>query len=411
MRLLQFLISCPPDLSPGHNVITLNQNCAISASYYSNVWLGSSAYGGYNNVIASVVGAAIWANSNCTISAQRNWWGAYPPNANWFYATNQSTIDYSNALSYNPNPNVIAVGIANIPTPLLSYSSMDNATTTASGDSLNESDYNNAFQSLMAGNYQSAMTQYTRIFNLEKNRGKKKYALTKLAECYWSAGRKDFIDFMDQEIRPNLSRTDDIYSVTLDLENYWHLNAGNYDRVVSNLSLVKTLFGKDDEINKQMLFNLGYIYYVYLQDIPRANAYFTELESKYPKDQLVLDIKILLGEVPPALNLSQNNLSKPSQTETSIPEEYELNVSPNPFNPSTGLLFDLPEAAFVTLKIYDVLGREVQTLADGEYNAGVQRVTWNASNRASGMYIARITIRDASGNLKYSNSQKLLLMK
>ena len=71
----------------------------------------------------------------------------------------------------------------------------------------------------------------------------------------------------------------------------------------------------------------------------------------------------------------------------SFPSEFKLNQNyPNPFNPSTTISFSLPTAERVSLKIYDVCGREVASLIDGEMSAGTHSVRWQAKKFASGVY-------------------------
>jgi hypothetical protein len=74
------------------------------------------------------------------------------------------------------------------------------------------------------------------------------------------------------------------------------------------------------------------------------------------------------------------------------PESYTLYQNyPNPFNPTTNIQFDLADDAFVTLKVYNVLGQEVATLFDREeMNSGMQEVQFNANGLASGVYFYRI---------------------
>ncbi|MBI5471624.1 MAG: T9SS type A sorting domain-containing protein [Ignavibacteriae bacterium] len=84
---------------------------------------------------------------------------------------------------------------------------------------------------------------------------------------------------------------------------------------------------------------------------------------------------------------------------------------PNPFNPSTQIKFDLPEASHVTLAVYDVLGRKVVELVNGQVAEGYHTATWNAVDAASGVYFARFTATDAGGNLKLNKVSKLLLNK
>ena len=78
---------------------------------------------------------------------------------------------------------------------------------------------------------------------------------------------------------------------------------------------------------------------------------------------------------------------------------------PNPFNPVTTITYQIPEDGKVTLSIYDVIGREVQTLVNADQNAGRYSVQLNAGKLASGVYFYRLT----SGN--YTAVRKLLLAK
>jgi L-ascorbate metabolism protein UlaG (beta-lactamase superfamily) len=70
---------------------------------------------------------------------------------------------------------------------------------------------------------------------------------------------------------------------------------------------------------------------------------------------------------------------------------------PNPFNPSTTIEFSLPRSGFVTLKIYDLLGREKATLISGHLGAGTHRALWNAGNAVSGIYFYRLKAEKSVG--------------
>ncbi|MBZ0183390.1 MAG: T9SS type A sorting domain-containing protein [Melioribacteraceae bacterium] len=89
-----------------------------------------------------------------------------------------------------------------------------------------------------------------------------------------------------------------------------------------------------------------------------------------------------------------------------IPTVFNLDQNyPNPFNPTTIISYSLPEAASVSLKVFDVLGREVQTLVNDVKNAGTYTVEFNANNLPSGVYIYRIETPN------YSSVKKMLLIK
>lgn len=78
---------------------------------------------------------------------------------------------------------------------------------------------------------------------------------------------------------------------------------------------------------------------------------------------------------------------------------------PNPFNPSTTISFELSEVSYVRLVVYDVLGREVAVLVDGELASGVHEVPWNAGNLPSGLYLYRISTGQVS------ETRRMLLLK
>ncbi len=94
-----------------------------------------------------------------------------------------------------------------------------------------------------------------------------------------------------------------------------------------------------------------------------------------------------------------------------IPTEFDLGQNyPNPFNPTTEIRFAIPKAAPVLLEVYDVTGRVVATLVNGDLPAGNHRVTWNATARdgsrlSSGMYLYRISAGD------FVSTKKMVLLK
>jgi hypothetical protein len=90
-------------------------------------------------------------------------------------------------------------------------------------------------------------------------------------------------------------------------------------------------------------------------------------------------------------------------TPAGVPDRFSLAQNyPNPFNPSTTLTFAVPSEGFVSLKVYDVLGREVATLASAEMGAGTYTATFDAANLAGGLYIARLTAGSSVATMKMS---------
>ena len=90
----------------------------------------------------------------------------------------------------------------------------------------------------------------------------------------------------------------------------------------------------------------------------------------------------------------------------SSPNSFELSQNyPNPFNPSTSIAFTIPSRVFVSLKVFDILGREVSAILSEELEAGRYTRQWNAPGLSSGVYIYRLQ----AGT--YSEMKKLLLLR
>jgi len=89
-----------------------------------------------------------------------------------------------------------------------------------------------------------------------------------------------------------------------------------------------------------------------------------------------------------------------------VPEEFGLDSAyPNPFNPVTTLGFKLPMDSQVSIQVYNIQGRLVETLADHNMHAGHHSITWNADQHSSGMYFVKMIVGDQV------STQKLLLVK
>ncbi len=89
-----------------------------------------------------------------------------------------------------------------------------------------------------------------------------------------------------------------------------------------------------------------------------------------------------------------------------MPAEYVLNQNyPNPFNPTTTINFHLPQNGFVTLKIYDILGKEIETLVSDYKQTGDYRINFDGSNLTSGIYVYYIRANN------FIQSKKMMLIK
>lgn len=96
-----------------------------------------------------------------------------------------------------------------------------------------------------------------------------------------------------------------------------------------------------------------------------------------------------------------------------LPTEYSFTNYPNPFNPSTVIKYQLPVNSYVTIKVYDLIGKEIAELVNDSKQAGYYEVNFNAGRLASGIYICTIKADNLAGDQgrSFVQSRKLMLMK
>ncbi|MDD5361877.1 MAG: T9SS type A sorting domain-containing protein [Ignavibacteria bacterium] len=155
-----------------------------------------------------------------------------------------------------------------------------------------------------------------------------------------------------------------------------HTFTNKWDGVTSG----KTLLHTGDSIS----FVQGVLYYAYsnYKICPRSNSDFGTV--------IPVGIRNIAGEVSTSFKLSQNY--------------------PNPFNPVTRINFSIPVNSLVTIKVYDLLGREVRQLVNDNMNEGVFMIDFNGADLASGVYFVRMTADSRTGT-RFTDTKKMLLVK
>jgi glucose/arabinose dehydrogenase len=92
--------------------------------------------------------------------------------------------------------------------------------------------------------------------------------------------------------------------------------------------------------------------------------------------------------------------------------DYRLEQNyPNPFNPSTIIKYNLPEDSEVTIKIYDSLGKEIDSITTGIQQKGFYQKTWNAGKYSSGVYLVKMNAKSLSSNKTFSRAMKMIYLK
>ena len=153
------------------------------------------------------------------------------------------------------------------------------------------------------------------------------------------------------------------------------------------------------DVGAFMSFNGGVSWQPIADGLPTVSVYDMKIHST--ENYLAIGTH---GRSMYKVDLSQvvNNI----QNQSTIAENFKLYQNyPNPFNPTTKLSFVIGNSSFVTLKVYDVLGKEVATLVNEEKSSGKYSVNFNANNLASGIYFYKLQ----AGN--FTKTMKMILMK
>jgi subtilisin family serine protease/tetratricopeptide (TPR) repeat protein len=329
----------------------------------------------------------VYSTYGGTIFARGNWWGSYPA-----LPSVTANVDYSSELSSDPNGWAGKLA-APVKGPVLPGPLSKKGEPTGNDPGMQE--LAEAYRLYLDGQDERALTVFSN-----------------LAEKYPDAfsGARAFV-FADRilqrlgrEVKPSLTSViarrpaSRIASVAKSLLIGHLLKEGDTDGALTNaLALVDH---SEKHIAKHALYDVGNIYWYRMQDKSAATNYFRKLIAQYPNDPLTHSALVTMGETSP-------EPPKEARTTTAMNEAGRLEMSnyPNPFNPQTVIRFVLPVDGQVSLKVVDLLGREVATLVSGFRRAGSHQVEFEAGGLASGMYLSRL---EAAGSVV---AQKLLLVR
>jgi len=148
-------------------------------------------------------------------------------------------------------------------------------------------------------------------------------------------------------------------------------------------------------------------------DIPTMGDDGSNLTSGYIKEGMVPQFKLLQdgeiielsGDIPVWSNNELFMVGSLSES-TPYPELFNLEKAyPNPFNPTTTINFGIPFESEVSISVYNLQGREVTSLINGNMDAGYHSIIWNADSYSSGVYFVKMVAGE------YISQQKLMLVK
>ncbi|GEM_PF-5542257 len=328
-----------------------------------------------NTVFGTATGGSI-------VLAENNWWGSTKPDVgNWFLVDDESSVDYTPILNTNPNP-----GASILVSPTMNP-----------GEDL----MCEVLQHRADGEFVQALQKIkTIITSSAVSLRHKKWAVRQLVAMSHRLPGDRLSQYLGtllsnqpallrqiKSVLPNILQGEGSVS---EAQTAYTANIQEYPN--SDVECA-ALYGK-------------FIHALYSnKDIATATTLKSLLDIRYPESGERFMARLQLQNCP-GFSQSQRLALGKSESPNSTPNRFILEQNyPNPFNPATTIRFDIAEDAQVSLKIYDMLGREVYSLVDDNKKSGSYEVPFDGSTLASGLYIYRIT----AGT--FTESRKMVLLK
>ncbi|MDR3625538.1 MAG: right-handed parallel beta-helix repeat-containing protein [Ignavibacteriaceae bacterium] len=406
-------------------------NCIVGIDTYYNSYpifgipSANDVYGGnsiYNNTSNVSVGIS-YPNNSSSLYACHNWWGSNPPNTSLFSVGSGSYFYYLGYASSDPWAGVPLPSISQI-TNVVAVSNNEVSKSVSTGNNSGNTIVTFEDSNGQSGN--TKVTIYTPEISDSLIPGINFRTLKENAEA-----KNFFISYLkkhpdNQAAYVYLYSTADS-NTTPDLINYFR-SLPNQSSKAQKL-LLSYLYMKQNKTDSAKIVNNNIIvdnpntplavkamlnnFYIELYNNNDKNSAADILNQIKNQSDLSTDIEISMADN--ALNLYGTLLAKKSNIlvkkqaindDESAPEPFGLsNNYPNPFNPTTVIEYQLPKDGFVTLKVYDILGREVKTLVNGFRTKGKYTTIFDGSNLASGIYFYQLR---ANG---FSSIKKMILTK
>jgi tetratricopeptide (TPR) repeat protein len=356
----------------------------ISASSNSYPYVGScyNSYYGYNDISENSL-KRVTAASGSDVFAEKNWWGTSNPTANLFQADASSTIEWGCYLTYDPTP-------LQKNTP----SSSPNLLASTLGDTLGAL-LRAGVEHRIVGRYSDAKALLKQVVNLAPASREATQALFNLLYIYRETKESEISDFC-QSVQNEPGSGNPNYSLIV-AEIFWLQG-----RIQDAAALYSSIAEKDAEpdFGKRSLLALFHLCFQNREFEDQAKGILDTLLARYATDALVMQASWMYQMKMNSVPAQPSSPTQQSHEEIAIMQNY-----PNPFNPATTISYQIPRANHISLKIFDVLGREVATLVDEIQEPGYKSVYWDASAVASGVYFYRLQVGD------FVQTRKLLVLR
>ncbi len=355
--------------------------------------LGSSSSAKGNNSIYGNSSRQIYNdNKSYKLSAKYNWWGSADgtPN-NAFYGK----VRAEPFLMYQPG--------GDFPGGMSPLADEDPPDTPS--DLVQEGEVY-----LAEGMPEKALELFEQVITEYPKTDEAQYALSGIVHCYQDLGWNDMIlSYLDEIADQHKLKKLGYWALVQSLPCL-ELNDG-YQLALDRCKLLKKEYKEDKDVYRFLPFQMGVIYKYGLNEIDLAINSFAEFINDNPKDPLSVVATIEMQHSKATPGLPKNQDTKPVISTSEVPLQFTLYQNhPNPFNPETEIRYQIPNAAHVTLIIYNLLGQKICTLVDEKKQAGYHNVHWDGRNDyrvavASGVYIYVLNTDN------FSNYKKMVLIR
>ena len=242
-----------------------------------------------------------------------------------------------------------------------------------------------------------------------------KFALTRLAGIKKKFSLNDIQQYLETLLGSNASYK----TAALNLVAGMYLDDDRYEEAMQLYNIIINQYPESYDATNA-LFEKFFAALHVANNVTLASQFLSELQSLNITDE---DFLMRLDLAESVLNgTSSNGLFKggtaeSKENETNLPKEYSLLGNyPNPFNPSTTIIYALPYQSSVELIVYDIMGAKVKSFAIPSQSTGYQNILWDGRNEngnavSSGVYIYRFNIKSLENNQAFVKSAKLMLMK
>jgi len=383
-----------------------NNPCGICCSTNSNPIFEGGGIVGHNNFTTNTIGVSCANNSlpilgwnsgsndltNTSLNLQNlssgvvyalmNYWGSMNPSL--FKIYNPGSViyyNYQNAIT--------------IPAPPLSKSS---ATSPIASNDIPLIDQLNQIKELITGkNLEQARNVCLNLIANYPDYDVSYNALNLLKDTYAndsSSSVNSYHSIFNSKVKNNINAMAGLILADIDKGN----RLSRINDVINNY--------QGHGIVELALYDKFVYHYFEKQDKQNATTISKQLDQQFPLSWGAIEAHRVLGDT---AYFKINSYNDPAMQKTSsqqTPTEFALIGNyPNPFNPTTRISYQLPKNGFVTLKVYDILGREVASLVKENQKAGNYSIPFDASKLSSGIYIYTIRAND------FIQSKKMNLVK